>query len=89
MNKKQFWAAIDRARKAGGSWHGMYGPLQVGLFGLDVTDIITRYLILEKYRALAYIRDFLGHENIDTVRIYAYADNETISEALSKVNHES
>ncbi len=37
---------------------------------------------------LSYIRDFLGHENIDTVRIYAYADNETISEALRKVNHE-
>lgn len=37
---------------------------------------------------LSYIRDFLGHESIDTVRIYAYADNETISEALSKVDHE-
>lgn len=37
---------------------------------------------------LSYICDFLGHENIDTVRIYAYADNETISKALSKVDHE-
>ena len=37
---------------------------------------------------LSYIRDFLGHENIDTVRIYAYADNETISKALNKVDHE-
>lgn len=37
---------------------------------------------------LSYIRDFLGHESIDTVRIYAYADNETIAEALSKVDHE-
>lgn len=37
---------------------------------------------------LSYIRDFLGHESIDTVRVYAYADNETISEALSRVDHE-
>ncbi len=54
MNKKQFWAAIDRARKAGGGWHGMYEPLQAKLSGLDVTDIITWYLIFEKYRAPAY-----------------------------------
>ena len=37
---------------------------------------------------LSYIRDFLGHESIDTVRIYAYADSETIEEALRKVSHE-
>ncbi|MCD8015475.1 MAG: tyrosine-type recombinase/integrase, partial [Lachnospiraceae bacterium] len=37
---------------------------------------------------LPYIRDFLGHENLDTVRIYAYADSETIEEALKKVSHE-
>ena len=37
---------------------------------------------------LSYIRDFLGHESIDTVRIYAYADSETIEEALKKVSHE-
>ncbi len=37
---------------------------------------------------LSYIRDFLGHESIDTVRIYAYADSETIEDALRKVNHE-
>lgn len=37
---------------------------------------------------LSYIRDFLGHESIDTVRIYAYADSETIGEALKKVSHE-
>lgn len=37
---------------------------------------------------LSYIRDFLGHESIETVRIYAYADSETISEALSRVDHE-
>lgn len=37
---------------------------------------------------LSYIRDFLGHESIDTVRIYAYADSETIEAALRKVNHE-
>ena len=37
---------------------------------------------------LSYIRDFLGHESIDTVRIYAYADSETIEDALKKVDHE-
>lgn len=37
---------------------------------------------------LSYIRDFLGHESIDTVRIYAYADSETIENALKKVDHE-
>lgn len=37
---------------------------------------------------LSYIRDFLGHESIDTVRIYAYADSETIEDALRNVNHE-
>jgi site-specific recombinase XerD len=37
---------------------------------------------------LSYIRDFLGHESIDTVRIYAYADSQTIEDALKKVNHE-
>ncbi len=54
MNKKQFWATIDRARKAVGGWHGMYEPLQAELSGLDVTDIMTWYLIFEKYRELAY-----------------------------------
>jgi len=52
VNKQQFWTAIDRAKKEGGGWHGMYEPLQAGLSGLDVTDIITWYLIFEKYRAL-------------------------------------
>ncbi len=54
MNKKQFWATIDKARKAGGGWRGMYGPLKTELSKLDVSDIITWYLIFEKYRELAY-----------------------------------
>jgi len=54
VNKKQFWAAIDKARKTGGGWHGMYEPLQAELSKLDVTDIIAWYLIFEKNRALAY-----------------------------------
>lgn len=37
---------------------------------------------------LSYIKDFLGHANFDTVAIYAYADGETIADALSKVDHE-
>lgn len=37
---------------------------------------------------LSYIRDFLGHESIDTVKIYAYADSKTIEEALKIVSHE-
>lgn len=37
---------------------------------------------------LSYIKDFLGHMNFDTVAVYAYADGETISEALRKANHE-
>ncbi len=54
MNKKQFWATIDKARKAWGGWHGMYEPLQAELCKLDVADIITWYLIFEKYRGFAY-----------------------------------
>jgi len=50
----KFWAAIDRARKSGDGWHGMYVPLQTELSKLDVADIITRYLIFEKYCELAY-----------------------------------
>lgn len=37
---------------------------------------------------LSYIKDYLGHANFDTVAIYAYADGETISEALRKADHE-
>ncbi len=37
---------------------------------------------------LSYIKDFLGHANFDTVAVYAYADGETITEALRKANHE-
>ena len=37
---------------------------------------------------LSYIKDFLGHANFDTVAVYAYADGETISEALRKADHE-
>ena len=37
---------------------------------------------------LSYIKDFLGHASFDTVAIYAYADGETIADALRKVDHE-
>ncbi len=53
MNKKEFWDTIDRARKAGGGWHGMYWPLEAELSRLYISDIITWYLIFEKYRTLA------------------------------------
>lgn len=36
---------------------------------------------------LSYIKDFLGHASFDTVSIYAYADVETIADALKKVDH--
>ena len=35
---------------------------------------------------LSYIRDFLGHSSVETVSIYAHADEETIAAALDKVN---
>jgi integrase/recombinase XerD len=37
---------------------------------------------------LSYIKDILGHESFDSVTIYAYADGETITEALLKIEHE-
>ncbi len=37
---------------------------------------------------LSYVRDFLGHASYDTVSIYAYADGETIADALRKADHE-
>jgi len=54
VNKKEFWDTIDSARKAGSGWHGMYGPLETELSRLHIFDIITWYLIFEKYRTLAY-----------------------------------
>ena len=36
---------------------------------------------------ISYIRDFLGHSSIETTAIYSYADDETIFEALSAVDH--
>ena len=35
---------------------------------------------------LTYIKDFLGHANLNSVSIYAHADNETVSEALEAAN---
>jgi site-specific recombinase XerD len=37
---------------------------------------------------LSYIKDFLGHNSIDTTTVYSYADEETITKALEAVNHE-
>jgi len=35
---------------------------------------------------ISYIKDFLGHSSIETTTIYAYADEETIANALESVN---
>lgn len=35
---------------------------------------------------LTYIKDFLGHANLNSVSIYAHADKETVSEALEAAN---
>lgn len=35
---------------------------------------------------ISYIRDFLGHESVETTSVYAYADDATICEALEKVS---
>ncbi len=37
---------------------------------------------------LSYIKDFLGHSSYESTKIYAYADDATIAEALKSVNHE-
>ena len=35
---------------------------------------------------LTYIKDFLGHANMNSVSIYAHADSTTISKALEEAN---
>jgi site-specific recombinase XerD len=37
---------------------------------------------------ISYIRDFLGHSNIETTTIYSYSDDETIIKALESIDHE-
>jgi len=37
---------------------------------------------------ISYIRDFLGHTNVETTSIYSYSDDETIVKALESVDHE-
>ena len=36
---------------------------------------------------LSYIKDFLGHSQIQTTTIYAHSDDEAIRQALDKVEH--
>lgn len=36
---------------------------------------------------LSYIRDFLGHNSVETTAIYSYSDEETVTEALESVDH--
>lgn len=36
---------------------------------------------------ISYIKDFLGHNSLDSTAIYAYADSDTIAHALEKVAH--
>ena len=38
---------------------------------------------------MSYIKDFLGHSSLESTKIYSYADDETIANALKKVNHEA
>jgi site-specific recombinase XerD len=38
---------------------------------------------------ISYIRDFLGHNSIETTAIYSYSDDETIKQALEAIDHES
>jgi site-specific recombinase XerD len=37
---------------------------------------------------ISYIRDFLGHSNIETTTIYSYSDDETLAKALEAIDHE-
>ena len=37
---------------------------------------------------ISYIRDFLGHNSIETTSVYSYSDEETITKALESVNFE-
>ena len=38
---------------------------------------------------MSYIKDFLGHSSLESTKIYSYADDETIANALKEVNHEA
>ena len=59
-------------------------------FPLDLHAHMFRHSIgMSMYKAgipLSYIRDFLGHSSVETVSIYAHADEEIIAAALDKVN---
>lgn len=37
---------------------------------------------------LSYIKDFLGHSDISSTSIYAYADSDTIAAAIASIEHE-
>ena len=60
------------------------------LFPLDLHCHTMRHSIAmamyKKGVPLTYIKDFLGHANLNSVSIYAHADNETVTKALEAAN---
>ena len=53
MNKQQFWALIDEAKKQTGGWEEMAEPLIDSLAGLDVSDIMKWEQIFREYQNLS------------------------------------
>lgn len=83
-------ANVDNMLKKYATLAKEYDPLFPSHLHAHMFRHSTAMAMYKKGVPLSYIRDFLGLENIDTVRIYAYADSETIEEALksSKYRHQ-
>ncbi|SDB54323.1 tyrosine-type recombinase/integrase [Butyrivibrio sp. INlla16] len=61
-------------------------------FPVDLHAHVLRHSIAmamyKKGVPLSYIKDFLGHSDISSTSIYAYADSDTIAEAIASIEHE-
>ena len=61
-------------------------------FPIDLHAHILRHSIAmamyKKGVPLSYIKDFLGHSDISSTSIYAYADSDTIAEVIASIEHE-
>ena len=82
-------ANVDRMLKKHASLaadvdHGFPKQLHAHMFRHSVA-----MAMYKKGIPLSYIKDFLGHESYETVQIYAYADSQTIADALSMIDHET
>ena len=64
---------------------------QDSTFPLNLHEHMLRHSVaMAMYKSgipISYIRDFLGHNGIETTKIYAYSDQETIAKALESVSN--